>query len=408
MTVHESPGVRGMRLDPRDRLRGLFEAVLGLMAAFWRHFGGALSVLSIVGFLAVMLAIDWLRPVHNWDTLAYLGVVARDWMGMVSPAEIHAYAYDTVRNAISPEVYGELTEMDAYRQRMAADPAAFVSMLGMYDVKWLYVALLALLGPVFGAYQAGFAINVGAAVLLSVSLIWWLRATRNLDFGFIAPALMMIAGISGFGMTDIPDFLAFSLTVSGVLLLDRQRTTMGLGLLFLAVLTRPDTIAFAGVLMAAAWFWRDRTTPKIAIAFFVSLAAYMFIKASGTHPGWWTHAWFSTYHMENTLEGFDPDFSLRVYLTGFGWNLVRGALENAWIGIYALTLMAWAVMQGVGLRMARHRTVLIASLMAGIAAKYAVFPIHDTRFYIALLFPAILLLFAGARESFRKVLNTAA
>lgn len=404
MTVQDEQGqALSGRFDPRNAMHALLEAVLRMLAALWSRWGALVSALSIVGFLAVVLAIDWLRPEHNWDTLAYLGVVARDWLGMMSAADIHAYAYDTVRNAVEPDQYAILTQIDAYRERMAADPDAFVSMLGMYDVKWLYVALLAWLGPVFGAYQAGYAINVFAAALVSAGLIWWFHSVRMLQYGFIATALMIIMTVTGFAMVDIPDFLGFALLVTGVLALDRGRDIVGLVLLFVSVLVRPDTAAVMGVLMAMAWFWRDSLTPKAAIAFLVSFVAYFAIKQAGTYPGWWVHAWFTAYRMENTLDGFHPDFSLKIYLIGFVWQLVRAALENVWLGMLALALFGWALMQGAGIRLVRRRLVLVSSMLIGIAAKFVVFPVHDTRFYVALLLPAILLLIAGARDGFREL-----
>ncbi|MEL6436704.1 MAG: hypothetical protein AAFP99_07900 [Pseudomonadota bacterium] len=387
---------------PRRLVRALVEAVFNVLCRFWHASAPVLALLSILGFLAVMLTIDWLRPIHNWDTIAYLGVVARDWLGMIDPAAIHAYAFDTVRAAVSPEAFEELTQMDEYRIRQFTDPAAFNSMLGMYDVKWAYVALLAGLGPLVGAYEAGFVINVIAATILSASLIWWFAQTRMLHLAFIAPALLMIGNVVGFGTADIPDFLMFSLTIAGVLLIDQRRDTLGLVTLFLAVLVRPDSIAFIGVLMAMAWFYGDRISWKVLAAFAVSLASYLVIKNAGTHPGWWVHAWFTTYRYEMTLEGFDPDFSLRIYLTGFVWNLVRGALENEWLGIIALTGIAWGLMQRAGMRMGTRRTTLITALLVGALAKYVVFPTHDTRFYIALLFPAMLILFAEGRDIFLR------
>ncbi|MEO0544113.1 MAG: hypothetical protein AAFY99_09885, partial [Pseudomonadota bacterium] len=144
------------RFSVRAFVRAVAAYFFNLACQFWNWAAPVLAPLSIVGFFAVMLTIDWLRPIHNWDTLAYLGVAARDWLGIVDPQAIHAYAYDTVRASVSPEAYLQLTQMDEYRLRQYTDPAAFHSMLGMYDVKWGYVALLALLGPLVGVYQAGF------------------------------------------------------------------------------------------------------------------------------------------------------------------------------------------------------------------------------------------------------------
>lgn len=402
MAISDDRSTRPWRFDPRQLLWSLAAGVVDALASLWVRSASLIGGVSIVGLLAVMMTVDWLRPVHGWDMLAYLGVVARDWLGMTSAADIHAFAYDTMRAAVDPDRYALLTQMDAYRERMASDPTAFASMLGMYDVKWLYVALIAVIGPVTGYANAGYAINVGASVILATGLIWWLRAARIPDLGIVVPALLMAAGISSLAMADIPDFLAFSLTVCGALMIDRDRVAGGLALVFLGVLARPDMVAFLGVLMAVSWFWRDRMAARAALAFAAGLAAFVAIDSTSTNPGWWAHLWFSTYHMENSLVGFDPAFSLRVYVTAFAWNLVRSAFENAWLGLYVLTLLAWGVMQGAGVLLSRRRAMLLASLLTAVAAKFVVFPIHDTRFYLALLFPAMLLLVAGVRDHFRS------
>ncbi|WP_026481265.1 hypothetical protein [Ahrensia sp. 13_GOM-1096m] len=385
--------------DPRGILISMLHAILGTSGQVWLRFGGLVSALTIIGYFVVVIGIDYLRPSHNWDTLAYLGVAARDWMGMADPALIHAFAYDTVRSAISPEQFAIFTENDAYRERMFADPQAFVSMLGMYDVKWLYIALLVALSPFVGAYDAGFFINILAATLLSASTIWWLSANKILRLGFVVPALMMIAGVASFAMSDMPDFLTLALMMSAVFALDRNRLSIGFTLLILAVATRPDALAFAGVLMCAAWVWRDKITAGAAIAFLVAVAVYVAIQSVSTHPGWWPHYWFSTYKIQNDMTGFAPAFDLKVYVVGLGWNIVRSVLEDTWLGMYTITLGVWAMMQAGGLKLNKRRTVLVGALLLGVAAKFLIFPLHDGRVHLPLLLPAIMLLMVGLRDA---------
>ena len=384
--------------DPRAPFRLVLDGLLGLAAFVQARFGGLVGAVSIIGFFAVMLAIDWLRPAANWDNLAYLGVVARDWMGMSDPAAIHAFAFDTVRGAVSPENYAALTANDAYRERMASDPQAFVSMLGMYDVKWLYVALLAALLPWLGN-DAGLAINCGAGLLMAMSVIGWMQARGILRFGLAVPALLMVAGLPGFAMVDLPDFLALALMTSAVLAFDRDRTGIGMAALVLSVLTRPDALVAAGVLMAAGWFFRDiRLATRLAVAFVLCVAAYALIKAGSTHPGWWPHVWFSTYRIQDDMTGFDPDFSLAIYVTAFGWNLVRAALENSWLGLHAVALGGWAMMHAAGWRLGRRRLVMVSALLTAIAVKFVLFPLHDGRVHLIFLLPALLLLMAEVFE----------
>ncbi len=390
------------RFDARAPFRAVLDALLAAAAVLQAHFGRAIGALSIIAFFALILAIDWLRPAENWDTFAYLGVVARDWMGISDPAAIHAFAFDLVRGASEPETFAELTQSDAYRQTMANDPDAFVSMLGMYDVKWLYVALLAALVPWLG-HDAGFAINCGASLLMAMSIIGWMQARGILRFGLVVPALLIIAGVPGFAMVDIPDFLTLSLVTSAVLSFDRDRMAVGTGALVLAVLTRPDVMVAAGVLMAAAWFFRDtRLAWRLAFAFALSVGAYLVVKAGSTHPGWWPHVWFSTYKMQNDLTGFDPDFSITVYATAFAWNIVRAVIEKSWLGLLILALGGWAMMHAAGIRLSNRRLVLVSALLLALVVKFPLFPLHDSRVHLLFLLPALLLLVAELTETFSR------
>ena len=56
-----------------------------------------------------------------------------------SAGELHAFAFDTVREATKAGQFTVLTEDRDYRIRQYADPAAFATMLGFYKVKWLYI-----------------------------------------------------------------------------------------------------------------------------------------------------------------------------------------------------------------------------------------------------------------------------
>lgn len=388
------------RLDPRAASNGLAAAAFGCFSRMWSRYGGAVGAAVLAGYFALLLGIDWIRPVENWDTLAYVAAAVRDQFA--TNAELHAYAYGAMREAVSPEHFAALTEQDGYRQRQFADPEAFASMIGMYEVKWLYVRLLAMLIPVFGPWHAGFAINVGAALLAWSALAWWLSANRILRYAPLVAGLFIVAGAESFMMNSIPDFLTVALMLWGVFCLDRDRPAAGAAFLVLAVLTRPDSLAVVGVLAAAAWFWRDRSKVAIASAFGLSLVAYALIQQGSTHPGWWAHLWFSTYHMQDTLQGFEPDFSLRVYVVAFAWNAVRAMLENSWPGLYVLLLGCWAIFHAAGHRLSERRTMLLAALTVGIAAKFIIFPLHDGRTYKPMLMPAMLIFAVGTVQFLRR------
>lgn len=398
--THERVEQAARGLDPRPWLLWLIGAVTATAGRAWVRFGTILGFLVLAGFVASVMAIGWLRPVHSWDMIAYLASALQG--GFESAQALHSHAWETMRLGTSPGHFLALSEGDTYRLRQFADPDAFQSMLGMYEVKWLYVKLLGLLIPLTGEMNAGYAINIASAALFTGVLSWWLLRVGMLNLAPLVVALLMVAGFPQMAMAETPDLLCTTLIMSSILLLDRDKVLAGGAALVLGVAVRPDMAAFAGVLMAVAWVWSDRRTTPLALAFAASIAVYVGASASAHHPGWWAHLYFSTYQMQETLEFFDPPFSPAVYATGFAWNLIRSAFENSWLGIYVVLLGGWAMMYAGGLRFARERHVLIAATLAATAAKFVVFPMHDGRVYMPLILAAALLLLVETRDAARR------
>lgn len=400
MTISaEGQGAPRAGFDPRAVLHGLIGSVLSGLGRFYVRFSNPLGALSILGLIAAIMALAWLRPVHAWDQIAYLGAAWRDLFP--DPEVLHGRVYEAVRLGVTPEEFVALSEGDAYRLRQSTDPQAFHSMLGMYAVKWLYVKAIALVAPLTGALGAAFAVNSGAAALFAFVLLWWLRAVEMLNLAPAVVALLLIAGFPAMAMAETPDLLASAFILAALLLLDRGYAVAGVAALVLGVLTRPDQAATAGVLMAFFWLTRDRLAPALAAGFAASVAAYLFASHGSGHPGWWPHLWFSTYRMQDTMEFFEPAFSLAVYAQAFAWNLVRAGFENAWLGLYLAMLILWAALHAGGLRFTDRRIALIGAAVTAIAAKFVLFPLHDGRTAFPLLFPALLLMLASVRDAAR-------
>lgn len=387
---------RAGNADPRPLMHGLLDRAATGFGRFWTRYQVALGMLLLWGFAASVLAIGWLRPEYSWDMIAYLAVVFQD--GFSSAAELHAHVWALMQSETDPGQFAALSEGDSFRLRQFQDPNAFVSMLGMFEVKWLYVALLGAVLPLSGAMAAPFVVNAVSLALFFGVLTWWLASERLLGFAPMVIAVLLVAQFPAMVLAENPDLLTCALVLSGFLLLDRDRQIAGCLALVVAVAVRPDSAAVVGVLMAAAWFWRDRLSRAAAAAFVLSIVIYLAVSLSGNHPGWWAHLWFSTYQFQETMEGFAPSFSLFVYAVGFVWNLVRSAFENTWLGLYAGLLFGLALAYANGWRFATRRTVLIAAAVIAIAAKYTIFPLHDGRTYLPLLLPALLIGMAEARR----------
>lgn len=382
--------------DLRDGVRKLIlKTLIVLGATYWRHANLA-SIFVLAGFTAIMLALAQFHPVYNWDSLAYLAAAARDRID--EAAQLHSYAYAALRDAVPAKDFIELTQADAYRIRQFTDPNAFVSMLGMYEVKWLYVQLMRWLVPIFGPLGAADAINGAALVIMNVSVCLWLRSTRLSVYAPLVVPLLFMLQFQGFAVTQQPDFLANSLLIAALLCYDRERDLLGSAFLLITVLVRPDQAALAGVLMACAWFLRDRNTLLFALTFITCVAAWMLTSRSVHSVGWWPHFWFSTYQIQNDMTDFKPDFSAKVYLYAIALNLYRSFFQNTWLAAYVIAL-AWGgfIYFRPSSQRVRRQVLLLAMLLA-IAAKFVIFPLHDGRIYFTPLFVFFLIGVAHWRE----------
>lgn len=385
---------------PRARLAGLIGAALRGLGRVHRRHGAALGVVLLVGLFAGLVGLAALRPVPAWDMIAYLGAAWRD--AFADPAALHEAVYAAVRADVADGAFRALAEGDSYRLRQSGDPAAFSSMLGMYAVKWLYVRLFGLLVPVFGPVMAGLAINAASAAVFLAVLLWWLRAVGLLNLAPAVAALLLLAGLPAMVMAPTPDLLTASLVVAGFLFLDRGHAALANAALLLAVLTRPDQAASVGVLMAFLWLLGDRQAPSLALGFAGAVAAYVFATHGSQHPGWWPHLWFSTYRIQDSMDGFAPAFSPVVYAVAFAWNLVRALVEDSWLALMLGTLTAWALLEAGGLRFSSRRTALAGAALTAIAAKFVLFPLHDGRTAFPLIVPAMLLVLVEARDAARR------
>ncbi len=386
--------------DPRALLRGIIAGLFNGAGRFYLAHGQLFGALSIVVLVAAVAGLGWLRPPHAWDMIAYLGAAWRE--AIPDPAILQDRVYEAVRAAVSPEHYAVLAEGDAYRLRQSTDPAAFQSMLGMYAVKWLYVKLIALIAPLAGPAAAAQLINTVAAAGFAGTLLWWLARERLLELAPAVVAMLLVAGFPALAMAETPDYLAAALVLAAFMAYDRGHGIAGAILLAIAVLARPDQVATAGVLMAFLWLSGDGMQRHAAAGFALAVGAYVLATHGSGHPGWWPHLWFSTYRIQESMEFFDPPFSLTVYLTAFAWNLVRAATENAWLGIYLGVAVLWALLHAGGLPFDRRRQALLGAALAAIAAKFVLFPLHDGRTVFPLLFPAMLIALSAAREAARK------
>ncbi len=374
-----------------------------------------MSVAIYLMFCGVVLLNAVARPVANWDALAYVASVVRH-QGETRPAVIHENAYGAVARAVTPDQMQNLREGNAYRRAQAADPAAFVSMLPMYEVKggyiWLVSALSRLADPV--SVMRALSLAATLAMLATLLLALWRIGALHLA-GLVVPPLAALQVID-LASISTPDPLVAALSVGATALIVTGRSARpplaSLVLLLLAVAIRPDMlVATTGLPVAlvagcgcAAWLEGNRPGSALKAAFrtvglapwlaaLAGFGIYLVAKAGVAHPGWWAHFNFTFVTQQENMTGFAPAFEWRIYVSAVARAILRLLRDETWSWI-ALAIALSAVLF---MRIRDLGPVLIGLVIFviwNLAARMIAFPLPDARIATPILIT--LLMVAGA------------
>lgn len=374
---------------PLERLTGT-----GLAWGEGTYAKWAASIGAIAFSLYILLtaATAWFMPDANWDMLPYLAIAEEG--AYLDPQALHDYAYSTVKAGVSAGDYKTLTDDGGgFRSHMAENAADFHSLLGMYRIKFLYAEILSGLSHVVSPVEAMRLVQVFSVLLFGAVTLAWLRAQGALALAPVVGAVLIMSDFGGAARASTPDLLCSALFLGGLLAYMRKREVATAVLLFLAFMARPDNIVFLAIFAVLLVAFRERACGALA-GFVASFIAYFAISHWAQHPGWWPHLWFSSIEQHYNMDGFDPPFSVGAYLKAFAASVVRAVTVNSWVGVSVLALAGWFGLDRAGCRLDRRAGILLAALVLGVLAKFAVFPIHDTRIYFPNLLPPFLLLAA--------------
>lgn len=389
-----------------DRLGAAAIGIAGDVYA--RHaaaFGAAL--LSLYMLLTAVTVV--VLPDTNWDMLAYLAVAEEGTYP--DPQALHDFVYGTVKAAVSEGDWRALTDDGGgYRSHMAANAADFHSQLVMYRVKFVYAELLSAASRVMSPVAAMQAIQVFSVLAFGAVTLLWLGRQRLMALAPLAAGILMALEFGAAARANSPDLLCAAVMLGALLTYVERREVPTAVLLTLAVAIRPDNVVFAGVLFVLVAAFRVRSI-GVVTGFAASAIVYFAVSRWAGHPGWWPHLYFSSVEQQLNMDGFDPAFSVAAYAKAFVNAVVRAIGFNTWVGVAVLALGGWFVAARAGFGLDRRAGVLFAALVLAVLAKFAVFPIHDTRIYLPNLLPPFLLIAAplaalwesGARNTGRRV-----
>lgn len=379
-----------------NALMRMAQALLSFATRTYLRFAAAAGALILAAYIALSAASVVISPEANWDLLPYIAAAAES--RQPDAQAVQAFAYDAVREGVGNAAFEPLAHGDAFREAMSSNAGNFVSLLGMYRVKFLYVKTLSALFGVLQPVDAVRAVSILSTLGFGLVAFLWLRWQKALALSPLFVGLLIVAGFGDAARVGTPDMFCAALLIGGVYAFVRKAEALSALLLFLAFLARPDNVVFL-VLLALLIGISRLKAPGALAAFAAALAAYFAVSHWAGHPGWWPHLVFSTLFQAQNMATFHPDFSAIQYLKAAGKAVYFGIEHNSWVGVTLLALGAWLAPHLSGFRMGRREGVMFAALGLSLAAKFVVFPIHDTRVYVPALLPMLLLAF-GPLQAF--------
>ncbi len=365
-------------------------AALGLVGDVYAKNAAAIGAALFSLYMLLTAVTVAMLPDANWDMLAYLAVAEEG--SHPDPQALHDFVYGTVKAAVSEGDWRALTDDGGgYRSHMAANAADFYSQLVMYRVKFVYAELLAAASRVMSPVAAMQAIQVFSVLLFGAVTLLWLARQRLMALAPLAAAVLMALEFGAAARANSPDLLCAAVMLAALLAYVERQEFLTAVLLTLAVAIRPDNVVFAAVFFVLVAAFRIRARGVVA-GFVASLFVYLAVSRWAGHPGWWPHLYFSSVEQQLNMDGFNPAFSVAAYAKAFVNAVVRAIGFNTWVGVAVLALGGWFATARAGFGLDRRAGVLFAALVLAVLAKFAVFPIHDTRIYLPNLFPPFLLI----------------
>jgi hypothetical protein len=131
-----------------------------------------------------------------------------------------------------------------------------------------------------------------------------------------------------------------------------------------------------------------------------SFVACLVVSKLGHHPGWWAHFYFSCVEIQNSMAGFQPDFSPIAFAKGYARGVVVSLTANDWPALLLILSAAWALLARAGRIAAGRTNALVFALAIGTLGKFASFPLPDDRFYFTFIGAMGLLLIAAWKPRF--------
>lgn len=341
-----------------------------------------LAIALVVATTLMVATYTWLRPDYNWDMVAYIATALEDRVS--DPVELHKRTWDEIRKgALASDLY-HLQYGNPYNRHQWENPVDFQSQLSMYRVKVAYIGLMRLLEPLVGLDRGAILLSILPSIALGGLLLFWLGRENALQGAFFLVPVLVMADFLHMTTAVTPDMLAAVMAIGALYLLSKESDIVACLLLLAAVLIRPDTLILILALTITAFLFGWRRLPFL-ITFVVAFIVCILIEKQSGHPGWWPHFYFSCVQIQNSMAGFDPDFSLTAFLRGYVRGVMVALLDGHWPVLLIFAAAAWGLMVRFNRGQTGRYNALVFAMIIGTLGKFASFPLPDDRFYFVFM-----------------------
>lgn len=386
-TVNAAPPPRPALVDAR------VVGAAGWLGAGWltEALVARLAQVVFLAFVCFSAAGAWVKPLYDWDTVAYVAVAMEP--DYADPAALHRDAFALIEKHAAPAgKWYFFTAENEYKAHQYASAESFVSQLPMYRVKPAYVAAIRALSGVADPFVATKIIAVLSTLGAGLVAFWWMSRHGFAQAGLLLAPVMALGGFFHMALLATPDMPYAALGLAGLYLLAKGRDWAAVPLLLAMFLMRVDAIILLFALLLAGLAFRTAVKP-LAVTFAVALAAYFAISAAAGHIGWWPHFVFSNIEIQNTLVGFAPEFSLKVYLEGIFRGVVLAVRDYNWPAMMLVFIAGGLMLVRGGVRFERRAAMLLLALLLAFGGKFVTFPLPvDRNYFLFVVATALVLL----------------